>query len=90
MLVLLHCASNVLEVMRACFNFFRPGCNGWNGCVLFEFPGNRATDPNKKSNPTDFSGGTAQLHPKTGVPSRAASALDAENDIACKYAASQA
>ena len=38
--------------------------------ILNEFPGNRATDPNRKYNPTDFCGGTAQLDPKTGVPSR--------------------
>ena len=32
-------------------------------CVHSEFPGNRATDPNRKytCNPTDFCGGTAQL-----------------------------
>ena len=48
-------------VLRACLNVFRPGWNGWNGtrllvvvrsipsiCVQSEFPGNRATDPNRK------------------------------------------
>ena len=38
-------------------------------CVHTEFRGNRATDPNR-NNPTDFCGKTAQLDPKTGVPSR--------------------
>ena len=39
--------------------------------VHFEFPGNRATEqPTRtENNPTDFCGGTAQLDPKTGVPS---------------------
>ena len=58
-------------------------------CVNFEF---QATEQptRKENNSTDFRGGTAQLAPKTGVPSRAASALDTENDFACKYSARQA
>ena len=36
-------------------------------CVHFEF---QATDWNRKYNPSDLCGGSAQLDPKTGVPSR--------------------
>ena len=41
-------------------------------------------------NPTDFCGGTAEIDPKAGVPPRAASALDTENEFSCTYTARQA
>ena len=72
------------QLMRACLNLFRPGWNGWNGTrlrtrgrsfhsMLFVSILNfQATEQptRKENNPTDFCGGTAQLDPKTGVPSR--------------------
>ena len=44
----------------------------------------------EKNNPTDFCGGTAQLDPKTGVPSRGQRVLSTENDFAFQYIAGQA
>ena len=70
-------------VLRACLNLFRPGWNGANGTkllVLVLFHSKlfvsilnfQATEqPTRtENNPADFCGGTAQLDPKTGVPSR--------------------
>ena len=73
----------ILGILRACLNLFRPGWNGWNGTKttrgrsfhsklfvsILKF---QATEqPTRtENNPTDFCGGTAQLDPKTGVPSR--------------------
>ena len=53
-------------------------------CVHTEF---QATEqPTRtETNPTDFCGGTAQLDPKTGVPSRGQRVLLTENEFSCKY-----
>ena len=65
--------------IRPCLNFIRPSWNGWNGTRLFVVVRSipsclyfQATEqPTRtENNPTDFCGGTAQLDPKTGVPSR--------------------
>ena len=75
----------ILLYVRACLNLFGPGWNGWNGprllvvvssipsclyqCIHLNFQATK--QPTRtKNNPTDFCDGTAQLDPKTGVPSR--------------------
>ena len=93
---------SVARKFRPCLNFIRPSWNGWNGtrlfvvvvpfqavCVHTEF---QATEqPTRtETNPTDFCGGTAQLDPKTGVPSRGQRVLLTQNEFSCKYTARQA